>query len=677
MKLWNTLLLLVDRNGYGMKSEFVVQERTEKTWVGEILSLQKSHVVCVCIISMILTSAIAKRSIALDFPVPQILASPPSVQVNVDSQFSIDFEVSNLGDPSSTDSYLSISISHGLEILSWSSTPSLPDLSFYKYGIGDLIWNNQFEQIPAEYVLLDVTGHPFDAGESVIVTVVFRSQSYQSLEEWIEFRISMLPEGVNYPTHVPEARDPTSADVVDQQGYPVYMIDIHVWVPWDDWDGDSIENFLDIESNMQSLIDYGMPEDRIYAETVEYLDWWKFELSGTLYLIAPESESEVEILSNWVKAHASTADYDFVTSELLDNYIPFLMIYETDKDVLTMLPFGSLFFHLLPADSTYNWIRWAVPMAFPDPLTILQVVSDDKNLPQILYAFPCITDGDGYSSHLTERELLFRFTRPLELTVENAVNFGFDAVLTFSIAPKIGAFLKGLLPLSDLAGLIVREMISFFLKLAWESVKAIEEAVCEGVPDFLAALLEDPQGDVDMALFVDDNFVLGTFENVTIVTSEYGEYLGDYPSELMLVYTTQIATHSTKVVLTAPEVVGVENISLSWMSFNETYLVTHETFNETIAKADEKEYEIMFAEEIPRVIPEFPSFLILPLLLISTFVAVTIYRRKYAKEKRSRETQPGGTSTPKGSSPTKHQLHEHMSLSVPANSSCLRMHARA
>lgn len=589
--------------------------------------MKRSSLICLCIISIVTISGIAKTSNALDFPAPQVSASTSSIQVNIDSQFSIEFEVSNTGSPSSTDSYLTISISHSLDIISWSSTPSLPDLSFYVYEIGDLIWNNQYEQIPAEYILLDVTGHPFDSYESVTITIVFESLSSQSLDEWIKYRASMLPEGVNYPTDVPEVRDPASSPEIDQQGYPVYLIDVDVWNPWDDQDGDGKENFLDIASEMQSLVDYGMPEERIYGQTVEQ-HMWKFELSSAFYLIAPEEESEVEILSNWVKTHTSTEDYDFVTSELLDNYIPGLIICEAEKDVLTMLPFASIFFHFLPADNTYNWIRWAIPIAFPDPLTILQIVSDDKNLPQLLYAFPCITDGDGYTSHLTGKELLFRFTRPDELTLENLANFGVDIGITLLTA-KIGAFLKGAVPLNSLAKFIVEGIIGFLMKLSWEWIKDAGEATIEGIGNFFATLLEDPHGDVDMALFVDDNFMLGSYENNTIMNSTYGEYLGDFPVELMIVYTDQLTNHNAKIVTTAQRVVDVENVTLTWISFNQSNLAKSGSFNETMSEGAELEYGIVIVEGTVEVIPEFPSLVILSLLLmILSSIATILAKRK-------------------------------------------------
>lgn len=177
---------------------------------------------------LILMSGIAKVSQSLFFPVPDVSTSVSSVQINVNSRFSIEFEVADIGGPSSTDSYLSISISHGLDVVSWSSTPSLPDLAFNVYEIGDLVWNNQYEQIPAEYVLLDIHGHPFESDESITVTVVFEGRLSQSSDEWIKYRAAMLPEGVNYPTDVSTARAPASSAEIDQQGYAVYMVDVHV-----------------------------------------------------------------------------------------------------------------------------------------------------------------------------------------------------------------------------------------------------------------------------------------------------------------------------------------------------------------------------------------------------------------------------------------------------------------
>jgi len=570
------------------------------------------------IICIIFMSGLPQIAEASDPPVPEVSASISAVQTNINSQFSVEFTIGNSGEPSSTDSYLSISISHGLDIVSWTSNPSLSDLSFDIYMIGDLIWNNKEEQIPAEYVLLDVWEHPFDTGDLVTVTIVFESASTQSLNEWIKYRAAMLPEGVNYPTEVPTIRNPSSSDEVDQQGYPVYKIEVDVWSPWDDWDGDGMENFIDINSERQSLLDYGVPENRIYVATVNYGDWWKFEVATRVYLIAPETEDEVVILTDWIKEHTASQDYEYITSELLDYYFPCFIAFEIDKDVLTVLPMIGTLFDFLPGDDTLNWVRIISPLAFPDPLPLLQIASSPQLMAQLIYSFPCITDGDGYTSHLTGEELLFRFTRPMELSLENVVDFAVD-LLTLGI----GQFLTGALPLKEFAKLAADLVVDFMFRLAWKWIKAQAQAISEGYRDLLATLLQDPEGDVDMALFVDEEFVLGSNQNVTISSSMYGEYLGDFPTELMITYTSQIVDHNVTIMVTASDVTEPENVSLQWMSFKETSLVANGTFQERFSEETSlKEYEIFVDNNIPNVISEFSSIVILPLFMVIILLVV-------------------------------------------------------
>jgi len=490
----------------------------------------------------------------------------------------------------------------------------------YILSVGDEVWGEYGNTYPIvlEYPLVEGFRENWENGETKTLQFKVKPQNPGIFRFFVKTTAQV--NGLwSYDPHY---------GTKDQQNEYVYVHGMVVSSPWDDEDGDNRENFMDLDWDLESLMDYGMPESRIYVEQVEYGTWWKFELAARMYLIAPETAEEVVILTNWVKEHTASQDYNYITSELLDYYILCFIAFETDKDVLTVLPMIGTLFDFLPGDSTYNWVRIITPLAFPDPLPILQIASSPGALlSQLIYAFPCITDGDEYISYLTGKELLFRFTRPMELSLENILDFGFD-VLTLSI----GQFLSGALPLKEFARFAAELVIDFLSRLAWKWIKDLGQAVSEGYNNFLATLLEDPEGDVDMALFVDGEFVLGSYQNITISNSTYGEYLGDFPTELMITYTNQITNSNPRIVITAQDVVQPENVSLQWMSFKEGDLVANGTFKELIPnEAFSKEYEVTIENGTPSVIPEFPSFLVLPLFMIATLLAVIIYRRKHSK----------------------------------------------
>jgi len=164
----------------------------------------------------------------LTSPAPQVIASVSQLDAYTNSQFSVEFEITNFGGPSSTDSYLSLTMSDGLEVTSWYTTPYITDMIAKIYPVGDLIWNEYNLLVTTENLLLDVYSHPFNSAESLTVTVFFQTCTYESNNEWIKYRVAMLPEGINYPTLTPTARDPTVSNIEDQQGYPVYQIKVTV-----------------------------------------------------------------------------------------------------------------------------------------------------------------------------------------------------------------------------------------------------------------------------------------------------------------------------------------------------------------------------------------------------------------------------------------------------------------
>lgn len=167
-------------------------------------------------------------------PQPSVTASLSHIEVKTNSLFSIDFELRNIGGPSSTDSFLTVSVSNGLKMDSYSATPLASDLHFDHYNPGALISDCNGSQIPAFEELIDVHGHPYSAGELLTVTIVFKTPAW-ALAPFIKYRAAMLPEGVTYPTSVHTERDPSEGIEKDQQGYPVRSINVEVAPPKGEW----------------------------------------------------------------------------------------------------------------------------------------------------------------------------------------------------------------------------------------------------------------------------------------------------------------------------------------------------------------------------------------------------------------------------------------------------------
>jgi hypothetical protein len=69
------------------------------------------------------------------------------------------------------------------------------------------------------------------------------------------------------------------------------------------------------------------------------------------------------------------------------------------------------------------------------------------------------------------------------------------------------------------------------------------------------------------------------------------------------------------------------NVTGSYPVGNYTVQATYETHskNTTVSMTENKE----IALSLDFVIPEFPSFLILPLFMIATLLAVIVYKRKH------------------------------------------------
>ncbi len=165
-------------------------------------------------------------SLLLIYPILASTAAsiPPSPSVSADvSSFSlqngqtkqITFNVQNNGGNSTTNSYLSISVSSGLDIIGYSSSSS--SMKFAIYPPGSSIWTSSGTVISSTYTLLDVT-KAYPTGSSATVTITVKAKTPGS--QWIKYRMS-FSDGSRY------YRNPTSGDT-DQQGRYVYTINGNV-----------------------------------------------------------------------------------------------------------------------------------------------------------------------------------------------------------------------------------------------------------------------------------------------------------------------------------------------------------------------------------------------------------------------------------------------------------------
>ncbi|MCK4796438.1 MAG: hypothetical protein KAT05_03600, partial [Spirochaetes bacterium] len=155
------------------------------------------------------------------------LASTPFPVANSDvSSFSLDegqtkkitFNVKNWGSDSTTDSYLSISTSSGLEIIDYYSSSS--SMRFGNNPPGSLIWTSSGGQIRSSYQLLDAY-KSYPAGSSATVTITVRAKIAGS--QWIKYRTAFSDGNTYYRTPSSGGRD--------EQGWYVDIINANVNKP--------------------------------------------------------------------------------------------------------------------------------------------------------------------------------------------------------------------------------------------------------------------------------------------------------------------------------------------------------------------------------------------------------------------------------------------------------------
>ena len=177
--------------------------------------------------SIILLNPIIKPVNALITPIPRVSASiyyPDTCN----TEFSVEFEISNLGTPSSTDSYLAVSISSHLVFVNWHTTPHIPDLNIRIFEMGDPVLNISGLPISTENVIIEMYNHSYNSAESVTITMFFELTLYQSSAESIKYNLVMYPEGVNFPSFSSIVNDPAISSIKNQQGYPVYDLGIPI-----------------------------------------------------------------------------------------------------------------------------------------------------------------------------------------------------------------------------------------------------------------------------------------------------------------------------------------------------------------------------------------------------------------------------------------------------------------
>lgn len=105
------------------------------------------------------------------------------------------------------------------------------------------------------------------------------------------------------------------------------------------------------------------------------------------------------------------------------------------------------------------------------------------------------------------------------------------------------------------------------IDFVWAKAKEVKQVILRGIRNILSLKLKDPEDNVDMALYVNGELVLGSRDAITISTSACGEYLGDFSTELMLVYTDQLINRDAQILFTASEIVKPEMVGFGEREF--------------------------------------------------------------------------------------------------------------
>lgn len=227
-------------------------------------------------------------------PIPFIKSDCSSIDLSVGEQKSVTFTVINHGNDTSLDAYLTLSVSDGLDIMSWNSddgqySGSNPNgMRFSHKYPGDSDYDKNGNPITLQEELLDCY-EKYDQNETRTITVTFKAVSSGS--QWIKYRATFddAVEGINY------VNDPASeeASTSDQQGWNVFNIPVTAIVQ-------SADNF---SVNHTELWDINPDcDDDGIVETGETIDYY-------IYLKNKSSQNWYDVNA---KLNLSTPNPDFV-----------------------------------------------------------------------------------------------------------------------------------------------------------------------------------------------------------------------------------------------------------------------------------------------------------------------------------------------------------------------------
>ncbi len=163
-------------------------------------------------------------------PNPSISPDRGEVSVNHGETFTVTFRARNSGGTPNDRgwSHVTISVSGGLEIVSWTRWSDRDK----KFNIGDPIWNRDGRQIPAQHEMIETYAY-FPSGSTRDLTVTFRAKSPGN--QWINFRFTLVDFTQDEDwTTARYYRDPPSSNITDQQGWPVKRINVLAQTPLPD-----------------------------------------------------------------------------------------------------------------------------------------------------------------------------------------------------------------------------------------------------------------------------------------------------------------------------------------------------------------------------------------------------------------------------------------------------------
>ena len=135
-------------------------------------------------------------------------------------EFWATFDISNFGTTAHADSYLSVTLSRNLELVSWHTTPNTPEMKIRIYEIGDNVVDISGLGVKTNSTIIEIYNHAFKNNETIRVTIFFENTLYQSPQEWIKCRLVMYPEDTEVTGQI---QDPPESIRKDQQGYSVYQ----------------------------------------------------------------------------------------------------------------------------------------------------------------------------------------------------------------------------------------------------------------------------------------------------------------------------------------------------------------------------------------------------------------------------------------------------------------------